>query len=280
MQTYDKANADLYSRATTYINSAVKVWTGFTIIVMLLFFVASSGDFSFVLTLSSLVSVFSFVKVATTIETGKTVAGVSLKMMECYVAIFGCRLCAILPFEDYLPIDKSGDYLYRGCEGLGLCLAIWIVYCCRVRYANTYDPGADTFKNGWLIIPIAAFALVVHPHCSKCFVCDSSWAFALYLESSSVLPQLFMFVKEQRTQPHTSHFLAAQALSRLLSVVFWATCFTELAHPDHYINQYVGHWVMGVQVLQLVIMGDFIYHYIRCIRKGIPLTQVLSSDFV
>merc|ERR1712066_311681 len=124
--------------------------------------------------------------VAVAIESSKSVRGVSLKMMECYIVVFFCRLTAIVPFEGYLPFDKSGDWLYQVCEAFCLCLA-------------------------------AAIALVMHPHLNNNLPSDISWAFALYLESVTVLPQLFMFMKEARAQPHTAHFLAAQATSRLMS---------------------------------------------------------------
>merc|ERR1719199_1847409 len=126
-----------------------KVWGGFLAAVITIFWVFSSGDFSFLLTLSSLVSMFSFLMVAMAIESTKTVKGVSLKMMECYLAVFFCRLCAIIPFEGYLPFDKSGDWLYQVCEAFGLCLAGSIVYCCRVQYASTYDASTDNFPHHW-----------------------------------------------------------------------------------------------------------------------------------
>merc|ERR1712072_137632 len=109
---------------------------------------------------------------------------------------------------------------------------------------------------------------------------DIAWAFALYLESVTVLPQLFQFMKEGKAQNHTSHFLAAQALSRMLSFIFWASSFSELSNPNHYIKQYVGNWVVVIQLIQLIIMGDFIYHYIRCLQKGISVSEVLTATNV
>lgn len=240
----------------------------------------SSGDFSFLLTLSSLVSMFSFLMVAMTIQSGQTVKGVSLRMMECYIIIFACRLTAIVPFEGYLPFDKSGDWFYQLCEALNVCLSGSIVYCCRVLYAHTYDPTTDTLNHLYLIGPTLLIALILHPRLNNFLPTDIAWAFALYLESVAVLPQLFMFMKEGKAQPHTSHFLAAQALSRLMSFIFWASSFSELSDPNHTIKQFVGNWVVGIQLLQLVIMGDFIYHYIRCIQQGIPVSDVLLSTNV
>jgi len=256
-------------------NEGFRVWGGFAAFAVTVFWVFSSGDFSFLLTLSSLVSIFSFLMVAMTIESTKSVKGVSLKMMECYIAVFFCRLCAIIPFEGYLPFDKSGDWLYQVCEACGLCLAGSIVYLCRVQYAGTYDPTMDQFNHLWIVGPAAGIALILHPHLNNFFPTDVSWAFALYLESVTVLPQFFMFMKEGRAQTHTSHFLAAQALSRLMSFIFWASSFSELSNPDHHIKKFVGHWVCFIQLLQLIVMGDFIFHYVRALQKGIPVSEVM-----
>jgi len=35
-----------------------------------------------------------------------------------------------------------------------------------------------------------------------------------------------------------------------------------------------------MQLVQLLVMADYIYHYVRCIRKGLPVSQLLSSDNV
>jgi len=266
------------NRATKDKNS--QVWIGFVIAVIMIFMFISSGDFSFLLTLSSLVSVFSFLMVAVAIESTKSVKGVSLKMMECYILVFFCRLCAIIPYEGYLPFDKSGDWLYQLCEALGLCLAGYIVYSCRMVHSGTYDETLDHMNHLYIIGPAAGIALILHPHLNNFMPSDVAWAFALYLESVTVLPQLFMFMKEGKVQPHTSHFLAAQALSRCMSFIFWASSFSELSNPEHFIKKFVGNWVVGIQLIQLLVMGDFIYHYIRCISKGLPVSEILVADSV
>lgn len=259
---------------------AFKVWSGFMITVFLVFWFFSSGDFSFLLTLSSIISTFSFIMVAVKIESAKSVKGVSLKMMECYIIVFLGRLFAIVPFEGYLPYDKSGDWLYQVCEAVALCLAGSIVYCCRVRFMSSYVKETDTLKHLWLIAPSLVIAGVFHPNLNNFMPSDISWAFALYLESVTVLPQLFMFMKQGTAEPFTSHFLAAQALSKLASFIFWASSFTELSNQKHYIKSLVGNWVVVMQFVQLLVMGDFIYHYVNCIRKGKPVSQLLCSDNV
>jgi len=257
-------------------NFASKVWSGFAAFSMMVFWILSSQDFSFLLTLSSLVSMFSFFMLAVMIWNKKSVEGVSLKMMECYIIIFFCRLCAIVPFEGYLPLDKSGDWFYQTVEGLAFCLSLVVVGCCRWRYAGTYKSDTDTMNRLWLLLPVLALTSLFHANLNSHLPTDLSWTFALYLESVAVMPQLFLFMNEKRTQSHISHFLAGQALSRVLSFCFWAPSFTEIADSEHHLNKYAGHWVMAAQAMQLLVMGDFIYHYIRCIRKGIPLSEMLS----
>lgn len=259
---------------------AFKYWGGFLGIVFLLFRLFSSGDFSFLMTLSSLVSTFSFLMVLIQTETEKSVKGVSLKMMECYLAIQLGRLCAIVPFEGYLPFDKSGDWLYQVVEGLTFCLAGSIVYTCRFRHAKTYDPTTDGLNHLWLIGPAAVMALVFHPTLNSFLPSDMAWAFALYLESVAVIPQLLMFQKEGQAQPFTAHFLFAQAASKLISFIFWFSSYSELSNPDHHVKAFVGNWVMAMQLIQLLIMGDFIYHYIRCIRAGVSVSQLLVVEDV
>mmetsp|Transcript_9346 Transcript_9346/g.24840 ORF Transcript_9346/g.24840 Transcript_9346/m.24840 type:complete len:282 (+) Transcript_9346:88-933(+) len=281
MGSSDKPTGDLQAQIMAYVQTeAFKIWGSFALFAFVVFMMFSSGDFSFLLTLASLVSTFSFLMVAIKIENGRTVKGVSLRMMECYCLIFLGRLIAIIPFEGYLPFDKSGDWFYQLCEAIGFCLAGTIVFFCRNRYESTYDPTTDTLNHLYIIFPALALSLILHPNLNNFLPSDIAWAFALYLESVAVLCQLMMFMKEGQAQPHTSHFLAAQALSKLMSFIFWASSFSELSNPNHYIKAFVGNWVVAMQLVQLVVMGDFIYHYIQCIRKGIPVSQLLCSDNV
>jgi hypothetical protein len=257
-----------------------KFWGSFVAVVFIIFWFFSSGDFSFLLTLSSLISMFSFSMVLIKVEHAQSCKGVSLKMMECYLCIQLGRLCAIVPYEGYLPFDKTGDWLYQVIEALTFCLAGSIVYMCRFRYGSSYDPALDNLNHLWLSGPSAAMALVFHPTLNSFMPSDMAWAFALYLESVAVLPQLFMFQKEGQAQPFTAHFLFAQASSKVISFIFWFSSYNELSNPDHYVKGFVGNWVMAMQIVQLLIMGDFIWHYVRCIRLGVPVSQLLVVEDV
>jgi len=153
---------DLQSRANKFFNEAMGMWSGLVSTALLTFMLFSSFDFSFLLTLSSLVSMASFVMMIIVIVRRQSVAGVSRKMMECYMVVFLSRLVAIVPFEGYLPFDKSGDWLYQSCEGFGFLGAAFICYCCRHRYAGTYSADADGCRHLWLLVPTLGVACVLH----------------------------------------------------------------------------------------------------------------------
>lgn len=258
--------------------TSVQAWTGMFFVVFLVYHLFSDGDFSFLMTMSSLISTFSFLMVLYKIESTRSCAGVSLKMMECYVGLIFFRLCSIIPFEGYLPYDRSGDWLYQTLEALSLLLAGLVVYQCRQRYAATYESSSDTFSHIFLFVPAFILALLFHPSLNAFMPADVAWTFALYLEAVAVLPQLFMFQRQGKVEAFTSHFLAGQALSQAVSFIFWVSSYSELNGPQNSIRSYVGLWVIGMQVVQLIVMGDFIYHYIRCVSRGLPVQFLLSEN--
>jgi len=256
-------------------------WSPLVVTTLIIFILFSDGDFSFLMTFSSLISLFSFIMVATKIEQNKSCVGVSLKMVDCYLLITGARLFAIVPFEGYLPYDRSGDWLYQVQETAIFCVVGGIVYLCRNRYKNTYQPENDTINHLFLVVPALALAMIFHPSLNGFWPSDVAWVFALYLEAFAALPQLFLFQKEGTVKEWTAHFLAAQALSKITSFIFWFSSFNELGEHDRGHKAYVGHWVLGMQLMQLIVMCDFIYNYVKCVSKGVPVAQMLNvSDVV
>lgn len=193
----------------------IKFWVPFIIIGLVLFWLFSDWDFSLFLTTSSLTSMFAFLMVCLKMETNRSARGVSLKMFECYFVLSLCRLFSIIPFEGYLPYDRSGDWLYQTVETISLSLVGLIVFMCRKRFAASYEADSDVFKHQYLMIGCFVLALIFHPNLNAFMPADVCWTFALYLESVAVLPQLFMFQRDKRVEPFTTHFLAGQAMSRV-----------------------------------------------------------------
>ena len=253
-------------------------WGIFLVSGMVLMWLFSDWDFSLLLTLSSLTSMFAFLMVAAKIDSSKSARGVSLRMFECYLLVAICRLIAILPFQAYLPYDKTGDWLYQVVEVISFVLVCATVYMLRIRYAASYEAESDKFPHVYLMGGALILALLFHPSLNSSMPIDVSWTFALYLEAVTVLPQLLMFQRSGKVETFTSHFLAAQALSRVLSFVFWSHSHQELNDNSRSLKSYVGWWVLGMQFVQLIVMADFVYYYVRCIRKGISVQYIMLAS--
>lgn len=260
-----------------------KGYSAFGITVFCVYWFLSDGDFSFLLTLASMISCASFFMLALYQETTRSCVGISAKMMQCYLILQVCRLCAIVPFDGYLPFDRTGDWLYQCIEGMIFLLAGSVVYTCKYRYPNSYANEADQFNHLYLLVPSIILGVLLHPSLNDFPPSDICWAIALYLESVASLPQLFMFQREGQVHKWTAHFLAAQATSKIISFLFWASSFGELHNAQvakasaNPLKGYVGYWVLIMQGFQLLVMGDFTYQYYKCLAYGIPINQMLSE---
>lgn len=260
-----------------------KGYGSFILTVLGVYYFLSDGDFSFLLTLASMISCCSFFMLALYQETTKSCVGISAKMMQCYLVLQVCRLCAIVPFEGYLPFDSTGDWLYQVIESVILILAAAVVYTCSYRFPHTYSKDQDTFNHFYLIVPAFILGGLLHPSLNDNIPSDICWAVALYLESVASLPQLFMFQREGQVHKWTAHFLAAQATSKIISFLFWASSFGELHNAQVAKNSanplkgYVGYWVLIMQGFQLLVMGDFTYQYYKCLVTGVPINRMLSE---
>ena len=64
--------------------------------------------------------------------------------------------------------------------------------------------------------------------------------------------------------------MAAQAISRILFIIFWVFTYAEL-NTDRamsLLSEYVGYWFMLLQVIHLLIMADFMYYWVKAMLHG------------
>mmetsp|Transcript_20795 Transcript_20795/g.63986 ORF Transcript_20795/g.63986 Transcript_20795/m.63986 type:complete len:301 (-) Transcript_20795:54-956(-) len=259
-------------------------WLAFGCVSFVIYMAFSDGDFSFLLTYGSLTRCFAVLLLVTKLQQSQSATGISAKSLHAYFFVFASRLLSILRHDGYLPYDRSGDWIYH-CVEVASCLAV-IVALLLVHgpYKRTYDATLDAFGNlapippalgaAALIVPAFVFAAVFHPGLNKDFLSDTTWTFAMYLESFAILPQLFLFQKASKQTATVDylvgHFVAALGLSRVVEMLFWMNSFTELA--DRNGNKYVGILVLGTQCLHLIIMLDFFFFYFRSVSKGVPIS--------
>jgi ER lumen protein retaining receptor len=246
-----------------------------------------------------MIRTFAFGVLLTNIISNKSVAGVSLKMLQLYVIVFACRLASILFYEGYLPFDSSGDFLYRGMEIISFLLCLAIVIIILTMHKATYDSVSDSFGNFlmvpsflgivWVILPAFLLALIFHPSLNSNMITDVSWTFALAIESMAILPQIIMFIKSlkaaqkkgEAVQTWVSHVLSCLGLARMIHLLFWISSYTELndkfnSSPG---GSHVGHFVVFSQCVQLLLMCDYLYYYVKALYSGGDVTEQLQSNW-
>ncbi|MBA0787380.1 hypothetical protein Gotri_025222, partial [Gossypium trilobum] len=64
------------------------------------------------------------------------------------------------------------------------------------------------------VVPCAVLALCIHPTTSHNLLNQISWAFCVYLEAVSVLPQLRVMQNTKIVEPFTAHYVSALGVAR------------------------------------------------------------------
>jgi hypothetical protein len=273
-------------------NMGIASWMSLATCVLGAYHTCSDGDFSFCMTLSSMCSAFGMVMLCLQFATAHNLSGISVKSLQLQTATFFCRVFATLFHEGYLPLDRSGDFIYRASEFVALgscCVALYLSY---FEYGNTYEVEKDTFGNFsptdgdrskfgalWIATPALMLALFVHPSLNNSFVFDVAWTFALFVDVLAVVPQLFMFHNcGGRVAPNTAHYVFSLGFGRLLQLFFWSFSYHELAACSH--GGFVGVFVILAQVVGVVLMADFFYYYAKSQQKGGPMMLPSAADMI
>ena len=246
-------------------------------LILLIFLVISSKDFSFLLTLSSIIQCLSFIIIIIKVKFFQNTSGLSINTFYCYSILLISRLMSTCFFDGYLPSDSSGDWFYQFVDFSSFIFSIYIIYLITFCYKETSDIKNDNINLKYLIFPSFILAIFFHNNFNQFLICDISWTFSMYLETVVIYPQLYLFIKKGgQIESYTSHYVALCGLSRLFSLIFWWCTFPELnegikVRSEGFFNNYMGYAIIFSQILQLIIMIDYYYLYFKSLIKGIQM---------
>lgn len=245
-------------------------WSSIIVAILLIFIFISSKDFSFFLVLSSLVQTCAFLIVLLKVTNYQDCSGLSANTLICYAILLFARLTSTLFYPGYLPSDSSGSWLYQLSDIISFLICILLIYLIYFKYRETSDIMSDGKIPFYiLVLPSFILALIFRSSLNNNIFCDVNWAFSMYLEALAIFPQILLFtLKKGKIESFTSHYVALCGLSRLFSLIFWWDTYEELNITDLYFGKYVGYFIIGAQILQLVIMADYYYLYFKSILKG------------
>ena len=245
-------------------------WSSIIVVILLIFIFISSKDFSFFLVLSSLIQTCAFLIVLLKVTNYQDCSGLSANTLICYAILLLARLTSTLFYPGYLPSDSSGSWLYQLSDIISFLICILLIYLIYFKYRETSDIMSDGKIPFYiLVLPSFILALIFRSSLNNNIFCDVNWAFSMYLEALAIFPQILLFtIKKGKIESFTSHYVALCGLSRLFSLIFWWDTYEELNITDLYFGKYVGYFIIGAQILQLIIMADYYYLYFKSILKG------------
>lgn len=191
----------------------------------------------------------------------KTCAGLSLKSQELTALFLAVRLyCSIVMEYDIHTLLDSAT----------LVTTMWVIYMIRFKLKSSYMEDKDNFAMYYVVVPCAVLAFLVHPSTSHNIVNRISWAFCVYLEAVSVLPQLRMMQNTKIVEPFTAHYVFALGVARFLSCAHWVLQVLDTRGRLLTALGY-GLWpslVLLAEIVQTFILADFCYYYMRSVFGG------------
>jgi len=261
----DQSTACAKSRLHATSLMAYSVFFMFVVVVMHKF---TDGDFSIVLTMSSAVQCLGFLMLGLKVHYQKSVAGLSRRMLEMYVLFFVFRLSSTLVKNGYLPIDRSGDHIYQLGDIGSLLIVLGLIYTMRKSCVDSYQSEFDTLEIHKFLPACVVLAVVCRGDLNNSPFFDTVWTISLFLDTISMLPQLFMLTKlGGQVESLTSHFVAAIVVSRVLSFMFWLYGYKELVPLKGGAN-IAGYTILISHTLQLLLCADFMYYYAKGMRTA------------
>ncbi|XP_011045094.1 PREDICTED: putative ER lumen protein-retaining receptor C28H8.4 [Populus euphratica] len=191
----------------------------------------------------------------------KTCAGLSLKSQELTAIFLAVRLyCSfVMEYDIHTLLDSAT-----------LLTTLWVIYTIRFNLRSSYMENKDNFAIYYLVIPCAVLALCIHPRTRHFIVNRICWAFCVYLESISVLPQLRVMQNTKIVEPFTANYVFALGVARFLGCAHWVLQVLDTRGRLLTALGY-GLWPLMVllsEIVQTFILADFCYYYVKSVLGG------------
>jgi len=225
-------------------------------------------DFSSVLTLGGGMQCLGFTLLNLLVRNRESVSGVSGKSLQLYVLVFLFRLTSTLNKNGYIPMDKTGDWLFQLADISSLLIVLQLLR--RVYRTNneSYNESQDTLPIGPLIPFAFVFSAFTYGDLNDSMFYDSVWMIGCTLDTVAMLPQLFLLSRlGGKVECLTSHYVACIFLSRAFTFSFWFYGYPEVTPLGGGFN-HCGYAILFLHLAQLVMSGDFMYYYIKSVRTG------------
>jgi len=240
----------------------------------------SDQDFSAVLTASAAIHCFAFTILLNKVQLHQSVSGLSARSLELYALYYIFRLTSTVQKNGYIPVDRSGDWLYQVFDASALLMVLQLLYCVYVSHAGTYQSHLDLGFDFLRVIPLLMLlGFFVHGELNHDLIYDVIWQISLNFQTMALVPQLYMMYKLPTIQALNSHYVAAVTVGNFCSFLFWFWGFPELA-PEKKQGSFnlAGYTVVGCHTIMLLSSAEFMIKYLRTVlSSGQEVMKVLDD---
>merc|ERR1719183_637468 len=157
------------------------------------------------------------------ISTGSA-AGISVRSLKLEALALVLRLSSTTWLNGYLPVDASGDFLFQAVDVCSLVIVIWLLHRVLFVQSGTYQASDDSLPVAPIVLGSLALAMVFHGDMNGKPFFDTLGMASLFMGVAQVLPQLWLIARRGCVDALTSHYIAALAISRLFSGIFFWYC--------------------------------------------------------
>jgi len=233
----------------------------------------SDLTFSGILTLGSGFQVLSYSLILLKILSTECISSLSGETFLLTLIGLVFRLVSTTQFNGYLPVDSSGDWLLQTLDALSLLQVSYIIYLMYWRLSHLKNKN-DSIK-AWYFIPLCLTgAPIFRANLNHHYLADNCWMFSLLVETCANMPQIVLLstIKDE-VEGMTGHYLAAQAVSKLFSLLFWTTSYKELIVAGS--TPLASLTIIIAYLIQALLLGDFLYYYLKSVSNN---TRLIVTD--
>jgi len=247
------------------------VIVAYTVVLLSIFGVyhgIAGGQISVAATFSAMFQCLAVVLLGMQSLSTNSASGISAQALLLEALSLCFRLSSTVWLNGYLPVDKSGDFLYQAVDVCSLVIVIWLLHRVLVVQSDTYQASDDSIPIAPIVLVSMVLAMLFHGDMNGKPLFDALWMASLFMGVAQVLPQLWLIARQGFVPALTSHYIAALAISRLCSGFFmWIsrkhiTCKPWVDGMNHAI------WIiLAAHVIHLLLLADFGYYYGKAVVK-------------
>merc|ERR1719313_872974 len=102
------------------------------------------------------------------------------------------RLTSTLNKNGYLPVDRSGDWVYQAADIVTLVIVCQLLFRIHVTNRATYDKEHDTMQVLPMVPVCVVLAILIHADLYNSPFFDIVWTIGMNLDTVAMLPHLWM----------------------------------------------------------------------------------------